>query len=292
MAAVSDDVLVERLRGLLSEIDMDRTSERMVRAMLEKEFGDLSSRKNLIREQIRKCLEEIHENEGDSDDGDDDYEAEDDAHDEEEDAAAGAADDDDDEEEEEEKPPPPKQRVGKKRKQRGPPPILSTEMQEFLGCESMPRTEITKKLWEYIKENNLQDPANKRNILLDDNLSTLFTSPLNMFSMTKQLSAHISPGVKQARQADRSEEGEGEKRGGGIMKPIKVTTELAEFLGTEEITRPDLTKFMWKYFKSNELQDPSDRRHILCDEKLKALMNVDRFQAFTFMKYLKHHVVP
>lgn len=55
----------------------------------------------------------------------------------------------------------------------------------------MPRTQVVKKIWEYIKEHNLQDPKNKRRILLDDKLETVFTAPMDMFNMNKQLSRHV-----------------------------------------------------------------------------------------------------
>ena len=56
--------------------------------------------------------------------------------------------------------------------------ILSQPMSEFMRVDSMPRTQVVKRMWEYIKENNLQDPANKRNIVLDDVLSTIFKPPV------------------------------------------------------------------------------------------------------------------
>jgi chromatin remodeling complex protein RSC6 len=57
----------------------------------------------------------------------------------------------------------------------------------------MPRTEVTKKIWEYIKKNNLQDATNKRNINADDKLKVIFKKPqVTMFEMTKLVSAHLS----------------------------------------------------------------------------------------------------
>lgn len=47
-------------------------------------------------------------------------------------------------------------------------------MQKFLGVSEIPRTKAIKKIWEYIKENNLQDPANKREIVCDENLKSIF----------------------------------------------------------------------------------------------------------------------
>jgi len=77
----------------------------------------------------------------------------------------------------------------------------------------------------------------------------------------------------------------------GFSKPIKVSEELADFIGQSEISRPQLTKFMWAYFKEKGLQDPKDKRHIIADDKLKELLNVDRFNAFGFMKLVKPHFI-
>ena len=63
----------------------------------------------------------------------------------------------------------------------------------IVGAKPMPRTEITKKLWAYIKKNGLQDKTNKRMIKADDNLKVIFKKPtVNMFEMTKLVSKHLS----------------------------------------------------------------------------------------------------
>ncbi len=74
------------------------------------------------------------------------------------------------------------------------PMNLSDELTAVIGSGPMPRTEVTKKLWEYIKKKNLQDPNNKRNILPDNLLATLFgtSKPVNMFEMTKLVNKHLS----------------------------------------------------------------------------------------------------
>jgi len=63
-----------------------------------------------------------------------------------------------------------------------------------IGNNAMPRTEITKKLWAYIKRNGLQDKVNKRNINADDKMKAVFNgkSCVSMFEMTKLVSKHIS----------------------------------------------------------------------------------------------------
>ena len=74
------------------------------------------------------------------------------------------------------------------------PMTISDDLAAVVGKGPMPRSEVVKKLWEYIKSNNLQDPANKRNINADANLKKVFggKDTVNMFEMTKLVSAHLS----------------------------------------------------------------------------------------------------
>ncbi len=68
-----------------------------------------------------------------------------------------------------------------------------SDLAAIVGSDAIPRTEIVKKLWEYIKKNNLQDAKNKRNINADDKLLKVFggKKQVSMFEMTKLVSAHI-----------------------------------------------------------------------------------------------------
>ena len=80
------------------------------------------------------------------------------------------------------------------------PVTPSATLAEVVGSKPMPRTEVTKKLWAYIKKNGLQDKKNKlqdqknrRMIKADDNLKAIFKKPtVNMFEMTKLVSKHLS----------------------------------------------------------------------------------------------------
>jgi chromatin remodeling complex protein RSC6 len=74
------------------------------------------------------------------------------------------------------------------------PMNLSPELEEVVGKGPLPRGQVVKKLWEYIKGKNLQNPQNKRNILADDKLKVLFggKGEVTMFEMTKLVSAHLS----------------------------------------------------------------------------------------------------
>lgn len=73
------------------------------------------------------------------------------------------------------------------------PMTPSAALAEIVGGKPLPRTEVTKKLWAYIKKNKLQDPKNKRNIVADDKLKPIFGAKkvVSMFEMTKLVSKHL-----------------------------------------------------------------------------------------------------
>ncbi len=87
----------------------------------------------------------------------------------------------------------------KKKVARKPNPAFMKPMQPdamlgaVVGMKAIPRTEITKKLWDYIKKNKLQDPVNRRMINADDNLKEVFggKKQVSMFEMTKLIAKHM-----------------------------------------------------------------------------------------------------
>ena len=74
------------------------------------------------------------------------------------------------------------------------PMNISPELAEVVGKGPMPRSEVVKAIWVYIKKHDLQNPQNKRNILADDKLKPVFggKDEVTMFEMTKLVSAHLS----------------------------------------------------------------------------------------------------
>jgi upstream activation factor subunit UAF30 len=70
----------------------------------------------------------------------------------------------------------------------------STALAAVVGSSALPRTEVTKKLWAYIKRNGLQDSKNRRAINADDKLRPVFggKSQVSMFDMTKMVNKHLS----------------------------------------------------------------------------------------------------
>lgn len=73
------------------------------------------------------------------------------------------------------------------------PVEVSDDLKAVVGPGPMPRTEVVKKLWVYIKKHHCQDADNKRNIIPDEKLAKIFGSknPIDMFQMTKKVSKHL-----------------------------------------------------------------------------------------------------
>ena len=69
----------------------------------------------------------------------------------------------------------------------------SSDLAVIVGAKPLPRTQVVKKLWIYIKKKKLQDPKNRRNIIADANLKPVFKGKkvVSMFEMTKLVSKHL-----------------------------------------------------------------------------------------------------
>ncbi|GFQ06408.1 upstream activation factor subunit spp27 [Phtheirospermum japonicum] len=177
---VSDSELIERLREILSTSDLNTTTNAIVRRRLEEDFGiDLSDRKAFIREQVDCYMQSQFENATDNED---------------ENNGEGVAEVE--EEEGTEESTAPKSSTKKRRGGGGFTKLcsLSPELTRFTGVSQLARTEVVKQLWCYIREHNLQDPSNRRNILCDDTLRNLFAvDTIDMFQMNKALAKHIWP---------------------------------------------------------------------------------------------------
>lgn len=73
------------------------------------------------------------------------------------------------------------------------PQNLSSELEAVVGKGPMPRTEVVKQLWVYIKKHDLQNPKNKRNILCDEKLKSIFgKGEVTMFEMGGLVGKHLS----------------------------------------------------------------------------------------------------
>ncbi|KZO90352.1 SWIB-domain-containing protein [Calocera viscosa TUFC12733] len=90
---------------------------------------------------------------------------------------------------------------------------------------------------------------------------------------------------------DSDGEGDGERpkkkaRGGGFQKPYALSPALQELTGETELSRPAVVKALWDHIKGHELQNPLNRREILCDEKMRAVFGMQKIDMFKMNKEL------
>ncbi|KAI3821890.1 hypothetical protein L1987_09465 [Smallanthus sonchifolius] len=84
------------------------------------------------------------------------------------------------------------------------------------------------------------------------------------------------------------------KRGrpAGILKVVPVSPALGEFLGVSEVSRTDAVKKVWAYIKHNNLQNPSNKKEILCDAKLKTIFSgKDQVGFLEIAKLMSQHFI-
>ncbi|KAL5999141.1 hypothetical protein ACLOJK_041843 [Asimina triloba] len=256
---ISDSELVERLREFLKSSDLNTTTTAIVRRRLEEDFGvDLSEKKAFIREQVDLFLQSQLENVKEEEEEEDEN---------------GERNEEEEEEEEEDG-----RRKGEEKARRNNHNkenkkkgggftklcSLSPQLQEFVGVSELPRTEE----------------------LLGD-LSYLCIK-LNLNTPCESFSPDESS------QKESTERGKRQKGGGsGFLAPLQLSDALVKFIGTGEsaLSRAEVTKRMWEYIKQNNLQDPSNKKMVKCDEKLKELFDVDSFTGFTVSKLLSAHFI-
>ncbi|KAI3716071.1 hypothetical protein L6452_23133 [Arctium lappa] len=315
---LTDSELLKRLHHVLGTSDLDTATAATVRRRLEQDLGiDLSDRKPYIRQQIDLYLQSHCTDDKPEPEESENAKVEDtDNH--------GSVSEEGDEDEDEEadaqkiniKPKHNKTPANAKKRGGGfsKPCALSPQLQKFVGEPEMARTEVVKKIWAYIKEKDLQNPQNKRKILCDEVLHEIFrVKSIDMFQMNKALTKHIWPieeedeaavsvkpsaeknkQNKRGREDEPKEKGKQQKaKGSGFVSPHPISEALVQFFGTgeNELSRAEVIKRMWEYIKRNDLQDPSDKRRILCDDKLRKLFKVDTFIGFTVSKLLTAHFI-
>ncbi|KAH7546814.1 hypothetical protein FEM48_Zijuj01G0241000 [Ziziphus jujuba var. spinosa] len=198
---------------------------------------------------------------------------------------------------------PPKDSTQTKPKKRGGPGGLnklcgvSPELQTIVGQPALPRTEIVKQLWAYIRKNNLQDPSNKRKIICNDELRLVFeTDCTDMFKMNKLLAKHIIPlePTKQAAPKRRKVvDVEAETKSTESGPSVIISEALANFFGVgeREMLQSEVLRRVWEYIKVNHLEDPLNQMAILCDAKLQELFGCQSISALGIPEVLaRHHI--
>ncbi|ETV72494.1 hypothetical protein H257_12602 [Aphanomyces astaci] len=316
--------LAKAIRKILGASDLETMSRKMVRKQLETTFGvSMEEYKSFINEEITKVIEEQEED----DSGDDEEEVDAPPPAKKAKKASGAA----------KVKAEPKKRAPRKKNEDGSATggfavemLLSPELSEVLGITQSSRPQLVKKMWEYIREQGLQDPNDKRTIILNDALKNVFQrDSFTMFSMNKYLKRHVlkpedlpatgwadiqrdgesseedeektaekerKKAAKLARKTHLKETGEKPKRAppapnSGINAPLTLSEELSDLLGEVQMSRPQVVKKLWEYIKENNLQNPDNKQEINCDDTLTHLFGEDKVTMFTMNKLLKPHLL-
>ena len=117
--------------------------------------------------------------------------------------------------------------------------------------------------------------------------------------LQKNVNKHVRDSTKKNRKRRGALNANGEKRPpSGFAKPAKISDALCQFLGQPagtEMARTEVTKYLTKYIKLHELQDPANKRIINCDAQLSGLLNVnptDEVTYFNLQRYMKPHFPP
>ncbi|XP_057430760.1 formin BNR1-like [Lotus japonicus] len=196
----------------------------------------------------------------------------------------------------------PKDSTQTKPKRRGGPGGLnklcgvSPELQVIVGQPALPRTEIVKQLWAYIRKNNLQDPSNKRKIICNDELRVVFeTDCTDMFKMNKLLAKHIialEPSKQPAPKRQKVDVESGTKSAEPAPSVI-ISDTLANFFGVtgREMLQSEVLRRIWEYIKVKQLEDPVNPMAIMCDAKLQEIFGCESISALGIPEVLgRHHI--
>ena len=258
VAMPSDEAIRKKMEQLVPTVDLETMTTKQFIANLSKDMGgvDFSKKKKFIKKSLTEILDAMDEEEEEE----------------------GEETDDDDEEEDAKEPPAKKRRGGLTAVKE-----ISPQLAAFLGKgNQMARTEVVKGLWDYIKANNLQNPKDKREILLDEKMKELFhIDRFSMFQMNKYIGSHIHPfppvnlgelsanskkkkeeAAERRRKAKREEKKNGKravaKRKPGTQAPYRLSEDLVKVVEKEILPRPQVTQRLWLYIKKKGLQVNED----------------------------------
>uniref|UniRef100_A0AAV1UIY3 DM2 domain-containing protein n=1 Tax=Peronospora matthiolae TaxID=2874970 RepID=A0AAV1UIY3_9STRA len=332
MPAIDVTQLTQAIRVILKNADLEQLSRRMIRKQLETQFrADLSSYKDVINATILETIEEQQAEEEQEDDEEEPEPSEEDEDANDDEQRARRKKSTPVKKKKTKKETPKKKRKRKTEDEDGKKTAvggfnaelcLSPELARVVGAARMARPQVVKALWAYIREHNLQDPNNKKSIILDDTLRAVFQrESFTMFSMNKFVKRHVRkpddlpPGgwsqiprdgvssdedtevkpkkkaVKRKKKTTSTEEGDNDSKTKthAFNVELSLSPELASLVGTDLMARPQIVKALWAYIHEHELQDPQDKRTILLDDKMQRVFQRDSFTMFSMNKFIKRH---
>lgn len=84
--------------------------------------------------------------------------------------------------------------------------------------------------------------------------------------------------------------GKGRQKSNALQKPLRPSEELAAVVGQDDLPRTEVVSKVWAYIKSNNLQNPENRREILADDKLRKVFGKDKVSMFEMNRHLAQHL--
>jgi len=268
---ISKADLKKEIQEILKDADLDNTSAKKVRLQLQEKLDvDLTERKKEVDQLVMEVIDEQTQ-----DDGEEEEEEE-----------------DEEEEEEEEAPPPKKKAAPKKRAASESGGSGGDESEEEVpsdggGSDYEPD--------EPVKVSKGRKTSNKKAKYGSDDESSG-----EEWGGSKKKSASKKGGGRKKKSQD-SDDSDYEKpkkkrkstgggKANGYTAPVKLTAELADIVGGDEMPRHEVVKRMWAYIKENQLQDPKNKQMIKCDDKLSKVFPSKKFRGFGMTKFLKDHM--
>jgi len=278
MADISTADLKKEIQGILKDADLDNTSAKKVRLQLQEKLDvDLADRKKEVDQLVMEVIDE--QTQDDDEEGSEEEE----------------------EEEEEEKP---KKKPVKKAPKRKATPSGSEEEGDDSDSEEEKAPSdgggSDYEPEEPVKVGRGRKPAKKSKARYgsDDEGSSgeEWGAKKKAGKKGKKRSAssddsdYEKPKSK-AKPRKKKAAGEGgARKAGGYTAPVKLSEELADIVGGDEMPRHEVVKRMWAYIKENKLQDPKNKQMIKCDDKLAKIVPTKKFRGFGMTKYLKDHM--
>mmetsp|Transcript_13649 Transcript_13649/g.39876 ORF Transcript_13649/g.39876 Transcript_13649/m.39876 type:complete len:260 (-) Transcript_13649:469-1248(-) len=248
MTTPSNATIRAEMEGLVPKVDLETMTTKQFIDRLARRMGgvDLSQKKKFIKSTLTEILDLLGEQEEEESSSEEDESSDD-------------------------EPEPPKKKArrstggGKGGGGLAAVKEISDDLAKFLGKgKKMARTEVVKALWDYIKKHDLQNPSDKREILLDKRMRKVFgTDKFTMFTMNKYVGAHIHPftpvdltknTTATKKKATGGKKGQAAKKKQGTQTPWRLSEALSNVVGKEILPRPQVTQALWAYIRKHDLQ--------------------------------------
>lgn len=167
---------------------------------------------------------------------------------------------------------------------------LSDALAAFVETDEMPARGVTQYVQAYIMENKLMDPSTGTHVLCDDKLRKLLgTDRMTLNAVFKALKKHLIDEKKSKKKKSADSEDK-EKKNRGAAKTMILSDELAAVCKMKRAGRFGVVKALWVYIKEHNLQDPKDKRKIVCDDALFKIFKTKKVSMFSMNKHIGRHL--